>query len=217
MSVGSLSTSTVYVYSASDYQDAEGAHYETWTLKYANIPVRLRYLQGRESLIEGKIQVIPRYRIYFPSQYAIVESDLIIDAVTSRKYDVQYVNKMDRKRHMQVDTIWVDTLLGDFCPNIIHSITCSVVLGAQPSFVPHSYRTVDINGTTTKDHFIQVYTGSTTGKTSSDKVFYGDAGTGSVRKGWQSIVVNGMTLWTQVWSGTATSSCCTDMNGTSIV
>ena len=217
MSVAGLSTTVAYVYGVTNSQDAYGALYETFTLKYANIPVRLRYMQGRESVIDAKIQNIPRYRIYFPKQYNITESDLIIDAIRNRKYDTKYVNKMDRRRHMQIDTLYVDTVLGDFCPNVIHSINASIVTAPQPSFTLDSYQTVELNGTVTKNHFIALYNGSTVGKTSSDKIFFGDTSTETGEYGWQSIIINGSTYYLKVWNGVATSDCVTDLNGTTLI
>ena len=122
---------------------------------------------------------------------------------------------MDRKRHMQVDTKYVDTLLGDWCPNVIYSITASIVTLPQ-SFTLDSYQTVELNGTTTKNHFIPVYNGSTTGKTASDKTFFGDTGTTTTEYGWQSLIINGTTYYLKVYNGNATTDCSTDLNGTTL-
>jgi hypothetical protein len=215
VSVASLATTTAYVYSVSNSQDTYGALVETYTLLYSNIPVRIRYMQGRESMTDYKIQNVPRYRIYFPKQYSITESCMIIDAHKSRKYDVIYVNKMDRKRHMQVDTNYVDTILGDFCPNVIHQITASILVTPVPILPFDSYQTVELNGTTTKDHFIKLCNGPTTGYTASDKTFFGDTTANpTTDDDWMSLIVNGITYWFQVRQGTATTDCCTDINGT---
>jgi len=217
MSVASLATTIAYVYSVSNSQDTYGALVETYTLLYANIPVRIRYMQGRESLTSGKIQNVPKYRIYFPKQYSIDESCLIIDAHKNRKYDVIYVNKMDRKRHMQVDTNFVDTLLCDFCPNVIYSITASILVTPVPTLPFDSYQTVELNGTTTKDHFITLCSGSTVGYTSSDKTFFGDTTANPTSDDdWMSLFINGSQYWFQVRQGTATTDCCSDVNGTRV-
>ena len=216
MSVASLSTTTAYVYSVTNSQDAYGALVETYSLKYSNIPVRIRYMKGRESLTDYKIQNIPKYRIYFPKQYSITESDLIIDAHKGRKYDVIYVNKMDRKRHMQIDTNYVDTILGDFCPNVIHQITASILVTAIPLPTSFTYQCVELNGTNTKNHFIRTYIGTSVGYTSSDKTFFGDTGTATNDHGFQSLIINGTTYWLKVYNGNTTASCCSDLNGTTV-
>jgi len=114
MSVESLSTTYVNVYSVITTQDSYGANEEQYYLKYGNVKVRVRQKQiNYESFIDGKEQNISGYRIYFPRQLSIITSDLVVDIVRNRKYDVKNVYKTDRKRHMQVDAIKVDTIINN--------------------------------------------------------------------------------------------------------
>jgi hypothetical protein len=104
MSVASLATTFANVYECTTSQDIYGANTESYTLKYKTIPVRIRYMKGRKSFIDGKEQDPSIYRIYFPYYLDILESDLVIDINRNRKYDVLYNYKFDKKHHMQVDT-----------------------------------------------------------------------------------------------------------------
>lgn len=115
MSVLSLSNTIVNVYSVVTTQDIYGANYETYHLKYSNVKCRIRQLDiNYEAIIDGKEMNVSQYRIYIPSQLSIVNTDLIIDTVRSRKYDVVYVNRMDRKKHLEIDAKRVETILGTF-------------------------------------------------------------------------------------------------------
>ena len=117
---------------------------------------------------------------------------------------------------MELTTLRVDDILGEFCPNVIKSITASIVTGTQP-FPFDSYSTVEINSTTTKNHFIPTYTGSTTGKSASDRTFYGDEGTATMQTSWQQLYINNTEFYIPIFSGTATTSCCADLIGTNLI
>ena len=213
MSVLSLSNTKLNIYSVTTSQDIYGANTETYTLKYGNIPARLRYLNGQEDLINGKFQNVPIYRIYIGKQFNIVHTDLIVN-IGNRKFDILYVNRMDRKRHMQIDAKYVTSILGDTCPNIINAVSASVILAPQ-AFPFNEYVTVENNGTNTKNHFIETYTGSITGKTSSDKTFFGDYGDAAAKttSHFQLLLVNGVAYWLKILTGNATTGCCTDLYG----
>ena len=111
MSVSGLAITTANVYSVINTQDITGALFEGFTLKYSNIPVRTMYTGGEESVINGKIQVIPNVRIYFPTQYTLVGSDIIEDCVNGDKYDILNIYEMDYRRHMQVDCKRTNSLI----------------------------------------------------------------------------------------------------------
>ena len=110
MSVLSLSTTQVNIYRPTDTQNVYGAYKETYKIVYCNVPARVNYksgqaqvTSGKETLTDGKIQNIPVYRIYLPKQLTIYNSDIIVDRARDWYYDILYVNKMDRKSHIQVD------------------------------------------------------------------------------------------------------------------
>lgn len=210
MSVSGLATTLVNVYSVSTSKDSYGANYESYSLKYKAIPARFRYLKGRETFINGKEMTNSNYRIYIPYQLDIICSDLIIDIHRNRKYDILYVNKLSRKSHMQVDTNWVDNIIGDFCPNTVYQIWADILVGSQ-AFTFSNYSTVEIDSSSTKNHFIPLYTGSTTGYESSDIKFFGDADTNKVHTAWQPLIINGEKYYVPIYSGSATTNCCTDM------
>lgn len=116
MSVKGLANTSVRVYSVHTTQDAYGANVETYTLKYGVTKVRVRMLKPNyENITDGKEMSINKYRIYFPYQYAIVQTDLIVDFKRGRKYDVLYVNRMDRKKHLEVDVKRVESIR-DYLP-----------------------------------------------------------------------------------------------------
>ena len=60
MSVAGLSTSIAYVYQVTNGQDTSGALQETFTLKYSQIPIRIRYMAGRDhfNLVKFKISLV---------------------------------------------------------------------------------------------------------------------------------------------------------------
>ena len=217
MSVTSLSNSVINVYQVSTSQDIFGANVEAYTLKYSNLKCRIRYLNGQEDLVNGKMQNLPIYRIYVGKQFNITNTDMIVN-IHNRKYDILYVNKLDRKRHMQIDAKYVTSILGDTCPNIINAVSASIITAPQ-AFPFFNYVTMEFNGTNTKNHFFESYTGSTAGKTSSDKTFFGDYGDGLniLTSHYQLLLVNGTAYWIKVLDGNATTGCCSDLYGQVVV
>jgi len=217
MSVTSLANTRINVYSCSNSQDTYGANVSTYTLKYSNIPARLRYLNGQENLVDGKFQNCSIYRIYVGKQFNILHTDMIIN-LANRKFDILYVNKMDRVRHLQIDAKYVTSILGDTCPNIINAVSASIITAPQ-AFPFFNYVTMEFNGTNTKNHFFESYTGSTAGKTSSDKTFFGDYGDGLniLTSHYQLLLVNGTAYWIKVLDGNATTGCCSDLYGQVVV
>jgi len=131
MSVKSLANTIISVYSCITSTDSYGANTETYFIKYTNLSARIRQLRiNYETFINGKEMNVSIYRIYVPSQLNILASDMIVDVHRTpyRKYDILYVNKMDRKRHMQIDVKRVEMILGtDSCPNIITGWNGSIV------------------------------------------------------------------------------------------
>lgn len=154
MSVLSLANTLVNVYGVVTSQDSYGANVESYYLKYSGLKVRIRLLKATyETFIDGKEMSPNTYRFYFPSQLTILTSDLIVDTRKNRKYDILYVNRMDRKKHMQVDAKRIDAIINNIiylsssssssssgyqstsssssdniCPNNIHSWNGSVFL-----------------------------------------------------------------------------------------
>ena len=111
MSVRGLAIKNVNVYRAIHTQDIYAANKEEYYLIYKDIPVRTRWLRDEETLIDGKINVVPKFRIYFPWQLDIIITDLVVESVSGKKYDVLYVNKLDRRHHVQVDTKRIDGIV----------------------------------------------------------------------------------------------------------
>ena len=217
MSVTSLANTRINVYSVSNSQDTYGANVSTYTLKYGNLPARLRYLNGEETLINGKMQNVPLYRVYVGKMLNITNTDMIVN-LNNRKFDILYVNKLDRQRFLQIDCRYVTSLYGDTCPNIINAVSASIVTAPQ-AFPFFNYVTMEFNGTDTKNHFFESYTGSTAGKTASDKTFFGDYGDGLniLTSHYQLLLVNGTAYWIKVLDGNATTGCCSDLYGQVVV
>jgi hypothetical protein len=114
MSVTGLATTLVNVYSVVNNQDQYAANSEQYALKYKSIPARFRQkIITYEKIVDGKIQNISLYRIYIGYQYNILTSDLIVDTqrTPNRKYDIVYVNRLDRKHHLQIDCKRVDSII----------------------------------------------------------------------------------------------------------
>jgi hypothetical protein len=112
MSVTSLSNTKLNVYSVTPVQNSYGANSETYTLKYSAIPARVRYLNGMEDLVGGKFQTLSIYRIYVGKMLNIIATDLICD-YKNRKYDILYVNRLDRRRFLQIDAKLISSMTGD--------------------------------------------------------------------------------------------------------
>jgi hypothetical protein len=217
MSVQSLTNIKCNVYFSTFTQDIYGANYEELSIRYAGLSCRINYLTGQESFYNGKEQNPAIYRFYFPKQLTLEYTDKIID-YKNRRYEIVFINKLTRSRHMQVDAKLITQQTGDICPNIINSFYASII---PPQSLPlYGYLTVESNGTSTKDHFLAVYSGDTTGYEASDKIFYGDYNSGGISGGsnkyYQSININNVEYWIRIDEGVATSSCCTDVIGTEV-
>ena len=114
MSVKGLSNTVVNIYRVIVSQDAYGANYEQYLVRYTGVQARVRQLKiNYENFTDGKEQAISNYRIYLPNQLSVIASDLIVDVIRNRKYDILYVNRTDRLRHMQIDAKRVDTIIGN--------------------------------------------------------------------------------------------------------
>ena len=111
MSVSSLATTRINVYRVTTVQDIYGSYKESYQVVYSNIPARVNYKVGRETLSNGKIQNTPTYRIYLPTQLTIYNSDVIVDIKRDLYYDILYINKMDRAHHLQIDTKLSNSLI----------------------------------------------------------------------------------------------------------
>jgi len=114
MSVTGLATTLVNVYGVVTSTDVYAANTEQYFLKYKSIPARFRQkVITYEKIIDGKIQNVSVYRIYIGAQYNILTSDLIVDVnrIPNRKYDILYVNRLDRKHHLQIDVKRIDSII----------------------------------------------------------------------------------------------------------
>lgn len=110
MSIKGMANTYVNIYRVVNSKDIYAAHKESHYLIYANVPVRIRMLKKNfETFIDGKEMSPSQYRLYIPYQLDIRTTDLIIDTVRNRKYDVKYNYKLDKKRHMQVDALRCDS------------------------------------------------------------------------------------------------------------
>ena len=110
MSVLGLTTTLADIYRVADSQDQYGALIETYTLIYSAVPVRVKYLEGQETIIDGKEMNAPVYRIYVPTQFEIKESDKIVDSVNNNTYDILNVYDF-YQAHQQVDAKLVDMII----------------------------------------------------------------------------------------------------------
>ena len=128
MSVLSLCTTRVNIYSVITSQDQYGANYEVYQLKHSNVPIRVKQQKiNNETFIDSKEMNISQYRLYFPYQIPDLKaSDLVMDVQRKRKYDILYVNRMNRRSHMQVDTKMVNSIF-DTCPNVIIGWNSSII------------------------------------------------------------------------------------------
>ena len=112
MSVLGLSSTVCNIYGVINTLDIYASDVPNYYLKYANVPIRTRYLNGRESIISGKEQNLPIYRIYIPYQLNIDESDIIVDQQREVKYDILNVNLLNERAHIQLDVKLSSTIMG---------------------------------------------------------------------------------------------------------
>jgi hypothetical protein len=100
-------------------------------------------------------------------------------------------------------------------PNEISSIATTV---AMVSVSPSGYLSVNINGSTTNDHFIGLFSGTTSGVPyDTNHVFWGDTANASpkIADGYVSLKINGNKLYLPKYTGSASIGYCSDLVGTS--
>lgn len=85
---------------------------------------------------------------------------------------------------------------------------------AEYSFTFNGNQTIEINGSNTKNHFIQLYSADTTGLMPSERVFWGDINdTDTILDGYIGILINGTKRYIPVYVGSATTGCCSNLQG----
>ena len=99
----------------------------------------------------------------------------------------------------------------------ISSLGYSTSSSSESEFNLVGYLCVEINGSNTKNHYIELDSFTTMGYTPSDRDFWGDivALPGNLAEaGYLSMIINGNTYWLKVYMGDPASSCCTNLEGT---
>lgn len=82
-------------------------------------------------------------------------------------------------------------------------------------FVHYNYLSCEINGSSTKNHYIELFDYRTLGYNASDRDFYGDIWEpGNLTlEGYIKLQVNGSDAWFKIYEGDASTSCCTNLEG----
>lgn len=110
MSVLSLCLNVVDILSVSDGTDAYGAVKHGYSVKTSSLACRIASIAGQETVSNGKEMVIPTHRIFFPCQPDIDETDIIVEPLTGKNWDVVLVNTC-YGRHTQVDCRMVQQVI----------------------------------------------------------------------------------------------------------
>lgn len=110
MSVASLCRTYVNVYSTIPSKGNYGAVVYNYVLKISNIPARIVYADGQETIKDGKEVTIPMKLIYLPFQYDVQTTDLIRDMQQDDVYDIVNVDTCNG-RHMEIDAKMVRQII----------------------------------------------------------------------------------------------------------
>lgn len=212
MSLNSLYNSSFDLYSNEIIgRNSIGGIIRGAVLKQASIDCFFTYIGGDEAYVFGKNNIPATHRL-FCNPLEIETTDIV--QIDGNWYDVKYIDDTFMSNHYEVKLLATKApLVVETCSNDIDKIYCSVIIG-DPGMVFNSYKTVEINGTNTKNHFIPLYDFDMTGKTASDKTFFGDSGVVvGIQTGWQGIYINGTQYFMPVFSGDATTNCCSNLVG----
>ena len=88
---------------------------------------------------------------------------------------------------------------------------------SESGFTLVGYLCCEINGSNTKNHYIELDSFNTTGYTPSNRDFWGDIVANPVNlqeAGYLSMIINGNTYWFKVYTADPSSDCCTTLVGT---
>ena len=109
MTVNGLATSLADIYRPVNTQDVYGAMLETFIPLYTDVLFRVMYEEGTQTIIDGKEENIPIYRLFIGSEAELKESDKIVDKVNNNVYDI--INIYDLfYQHQQVDAKLIDMI-----------------------------------------------------------------------------------------------------------
>jgi len=106
------------------------------------------------------------------------------------------------------------SLSSNLCPNDISELTASIRDDIE--FTYDKNLALEVNDSANKDNYIKLYTGDTGGQTYDDvNKFYGDdTNTDELTSnGFVSITINSSTYYIQLYSGTNTTDCCSNLEG----
>lgn len=110
MSVTSLKTTNINLYSVTNTRDVYGSYKTSYTIKYSNIPARICYRMGFETVENGKEIIVPEFLVMIGPLIDIIETDLIVDLSDNSQYDAVWVNQ-SYDRHREVQCKKVDQII----------------------------------------------------------------------------------------------------------
>lgn len=113
MSILDLSYTTLNILSAASTTDVYGSPSMSYSLAIANVPGRINYMSGVETVNNGKELVIPTHKIFIGLVLDIDEKYQVIDLSTNNRYDVIHVNVLGEyagSHHLELICKKVDQL-----------------------------------------------------------------------------------------------------------
>ena len=124
MSVGSLTNRMCNVYGALITKNNLGAITHSYYTKYTNLPCRINYKSGQETVSNGNVLTTPTHRIYVPQATTIKESDVIVDVLTNDQYDVLNVNPY-YSTHSQIECKKVTQII-NFTNELVNNMVTDI-------------------------------------------------------------------------------------------
>ena len=113
MAIIDLCNTTLQVLGPTNAKDVYGSSTVSFTPVYINVPGRVIYTGGLETVSNGKEMVTPTHRIFVASVLDLDETYMIIDDSTGSRYDILQVNvlgEFSNYHHLELDCKLVDDI-----------------------------------------------------------------------------------------------------------
>ena len=201
------------IYTATDYYKLSPSDTSTvHEISSFYMPYRVyQYLDGNISIVEKEGRPINFYTIESSSSSSSTEirsssSSSSKSSASSQSYQPSISSSLSSSSSSSSSSY--------HCPNNIFVLN-NTTITAPVSLTTSTLLSLNINGSSNRNYYIQTYTGDTTGKTyDTSRRFYGNEDGSSVTDySMLSIVIDSTTYYLYTYIGAAQTNCCTNMVG----